>query len=68
MALGRKLADNDPNFKGYEAVAVKTGNMYKYILGKSSSREDTAKKYTEIKKKFPGSFIVKVSGNNVERL
>ncbi len=68
MALGRKLADNDPNFKGYKAVAVKTGNIYKYILGKSSSREDAAKKYTEIKKMFPGSFIVKVSGNNVERL
>lgn len=68
MALGRKLADNDPNFKGYKAVAVKTGNIYKYILGKSSSREETAKKYTEIKKKFPGSFIVKVSGSNVERL
>lgn len=68
MALGRKLADNDPNFKGYKAVAVKTGNIYKYILGKSSSREETAKKYTEIKKKFPGSFMVKVSGSNVERL
>ena len=68
MALGRKLADNDPNFKGYKAVAVKTGNIYKYILGKSSSREETAKKYTEIKKKFPGSFMVKVSGCNVERL
>lgn len=68
MALGRKLADDDPNFKGYKAVAVKTGNIYKYVLGKSSSREEAAGKYTEIKKKFPGSFIVKVSGNNVERL
>lgn len=68
MALGRRLADDDPNFKGYKAVAVKTGNIYKYVLGKSSSREEAAGKYTEIKKKFPGSFIVKVSGNNVERL
>lgn len=68
MALGRKLADDDPNFKGYKAVAVKTGNIYKYVLGKSSSREEAAGKYTEIKKKFPESFIVKVSGNNVERL
>ena len=68
MALGRKLADDDPNFKGYKAVAVKTGNIYKYVLGKSSSREEAAGKYTEIKKKFSESFIVKVSGNNVERL
>ena len=42
MALGRKLADDDPNFKGYKAVAVKTGNIYKYVLGKSSSREEAA--------------------------
>ena len=67
MALGRKLDDKDPNFKGYEAVAVKTGNIYKYVLGKSASSEEAAKKYTEIKKKFPESFIVKVTGNNVER-
>ena len=67
MALGRKLDDKDPNFKGYEAVAVKTGNIYKYVLGKSASSEEAAKKYKEIKKKFPESFIVKVTGNNVER-
>jgi hypothetical protein len=64
QAMASWLRNHDvPN-----VVAVKTGNIYKYVLGKSSSREEAAGKYSEIKKKFPESFIVKVSGNNVERL
>ena len=67
MALGRKLAGNDPNFKGYKAIAVNTGKIYKYIIGVGDTKEDVLVKYKDIKKKFPESFVVKVSGNSVER-
>ena len=67
MALGRKLAGNDPNFKGYKAIAVNTGKIYKYIIGVGETKEDVLVKHKDIKKKFPESFVVKVSGNSVER-
>lgn len=67
MALGRLLKENDPNFKGYKAKAVKSGNVYKYIIGVSSNKEGAIEKSKDIKKKFPGSFVVKVSGNEVTR-
>lgn len=67
MALGRKLAENDPNFKGYKAVAVNTGKIYKYIIGAGATKEEVVAKHKDIKKKFPESFVVKVSGNTVER-
>ena len=66
MALGRKLAANDPNFKGYKAIAVNTGKIYKYIIGVGETKEDVLVKHKDIKKKFPESFVVKVSGNSVE--
>ena len=66
MALGRKLAGNDPNFKGYKAIAVNTGKIYKYIIGVGETKEDVLVKHKDIKKKFPESFVVKVSGNSVE--
>lgn len=68
MALGRLLKENDPNFKGHEAKAVKVGNIYKYIIGISTSPAEARIKSKEIQKAFPGSFVVKVDGNNVERL
>lgn len=68
MALGRLLNENDPNLKGYKAEAVKTGNIYKYIIGVSTTCEEALAKNKDIKKKFPDSFVVKVSGNQVTRI
>lgn len=68
MALGRLLKENDPNLKGYKARAVKAGKVYKYIIGVGSTTEDAIAKHKEIKKKFPDSFVVKVSGNEITRI
>lgn len=68
MTLGRKLAADDPSFKGHPHRAVKSGNVYKYIIGISEDLEN-AKAYRErVKARFPGCFVVKVEGNVVKRI
>lgn len=66
MSLGRLLDKNHKEFRGYTATIVKVGNLYKYIIGVSSSPEEAQKIYREVKKDFSGSFMVSFSENKVE--
>lgn len=68
MTLGRNLAGNDAAFKGYSHRAVKSGKMYRYIIGISSSADGAMTKYRSLKREFPGSFVVKVKDGVVTRL
>ena len=70
MALGRKLNQNDPNFKGLTCDAIKAdeSTIYKYIYGKFASAKDASVKLAEVKKKFPEAFVVEVNGTNVKRI
>lgn len=70
MGLGRELKSNDPAFKGLNAHAVKsnTSNIYKYIYGKYSTRSEASSRLQDVRKKFPEAFLVKVTGNDVERV
>ena len=70
MALGRKLSQNDPNFKGLACHAVKAddSSIYKYVYGKFASAKEAASKLTEVKKKFPEAFVVEVNGSVVKRI
>ena len=69
MGLGRLLADGDKALKGLKVQPVKAedSNIYKYVYGVYSSKNEAAAKLTEIRKKFPEAFVVKVSNNNVTR-
>lgn len=70
MGLGRLLKSNDPAFKGLDVHSVKSAssNIYKYITAKSTSKSEAASHLSYVRKKFPEAFLVKVSGNNVERV
>ena len=63
FVLSRELGKGDKAFKGYDAVAVKSGKMYKYII-KVSSAEEARALYRKTRRAFPGSFPVKI-GNGV---
>ena len=65
MTIGRKLAVNDPAFKGYSHRAVKVNGNYKYIIGASSSAEKAKEFRKKVSAKFPGCFVVKVEGDKV---
>lgn len=67
FVLSRLLPANDRTFKGLEAKPVKSGSVYKYVVEADSASE--AKRIrTEIKKKFPDSFPVKIENGTVTRL
>ena len=70
MALGKKLSQNDSNFKGLTCDAVKSddSSIYKYVYGKFASAKEAASKLTEVKKKFPEAFVVEVNGSIVKRV
>ena len=68
LASGKLMKDNDPFFKGYTPVRVKSGNIYKYIIGTAPSADKAREHYSKIKKSFTGSFLVAVEGNNVKRI
>ena len=67
MAASRQLKVGDPLLKGYKAHAVKVGNLYKYMIGRHSSRSEAQKELSAIRKSFPDAFVVKVAGNVVTR-
>lgn len=70
MGLGRKLKDNDPSLKGLSVNAVKAADssIYKYVTARSATKEAAQSQLREVKKKFPEAFVVKVTGDKVERV
>ncbi len=68
LASGKKLSPGDPFFKGEEVLAVRSGNLYKYVTGIGNTPQIAKEKHIALSKKFPGAFLVKVKGQNIERL
>lgn len=67
FAGSRELKSGDPAFKGFSAHAVKTGTIFKYIIGKHTSKAAAQESLANVKKSFPDAFIVKVEGGVVSR-
>lgn len=68
MGLGRKLNSGDPALKGMNVDVIKAedSSIYKYVYGNFKSREEAAAQLPQVRKKFSGAFIVKVTGTKVE--
>ena len=71
MGLKRKMKADDPAFKGLNITAVSPvdgGAVYKYVTSVSKTLEEARSSLAAVKKKFPDAFLVKVTGNKVERI
>ena len=70
MGLGRRLESGDKAFKGLEVNVVKSpdSNVYKYVAARSEDKETASSRLKEVRKKFPEAFLVKVTGDRVERV
>lgn len=68
MAVSRKLKENDKAFRGYRAISVQSGNIYRYIVNISSSEQEAEEGLAAVRKKFPEAFLVKVEDGKVIRL
>jgi N-acetylmuramoyl-L-alanine amidase len=68
LASTKLMKESDKFFKGYKVKTIKTGNLYKYIIGFSEDLNQAKKDNSSIKKEFKDSFMVKVEGDNATRL
>ena len=68
LASSRNMSPKDPFFQGYTPLVVKSGNLYKYIIGTSASSKKVKEDYAKIQQKFPDSYVVKVEDGNVSPL
>lgn len=66
MASGKLLNKNDKVFKGNKVMIVKSGKLYKYILGADKSEAKARDFLKTIKKTFPEAFLVKTDGTYTE--
>ena len=60
LASGKLMKDDDPFFKGYKVLHVRTGSIYKYIIGISDTPAKAREDFQKIRKTFQGSFLVAV--------
>lgn len=60
MASSRLLKPEDKAFKGFQARAVKDGNIYKYIIGSYDTKAQAQTFHNQVKRKFPDSFVVRI--------
>ena len=68
LASAKDMKDTDPFFKGYKPMKIKSGSLYKYIIGVSDTKSKTEVEYGKIRKSFAGSFIVAVDGDVITRI
>ena len=68
LASSKLMKESDSYFKGYKVRTIKSGNLYKYIIGFSEDLNQAKKDNSDIKKVFKDSFLVKVEGETATRL
>ena len=68
LASSKLMKESDSYFKGYKVRTIKSGNLYKYIVGFSEDINQAKKENSDIKKVFKDSFMVKVEGNSASML
>ena len=67
FATSKALDASDKSFLGWKPHVVQKGNLYKYIVGVSSSPEEARKNNTAIKKEYPASFMVQIKDGETIR-
>lgn len=64
LSVGKPLKKGAYDLKGRDdAGYVKVGNLYKYYIGKHSLRKDAVKAMGELRKTFPGAFVIHIKDN-----
>ena len=68
LVSSRKMTADDPFFKGNEFKMYPAGRVFKYVIGVSSGIDDAKKRYGELRKVFPDSFLVKIENGEFTRI
>ena len=65
FVLSKKLSPDDKVFKGNKPMIIKSGNIYKYVIGLSNDVKSAKAKSLSLKRSFKGSYLVKIENNVV---
>ena len=66
LSVGKKLAVGAYDLKGRkDAKYIQVGKLYKYYIGNYATRAEAAKALAEVRKSFPGAFVIHVNDNNI---
>lgn len=67
--LASSRPQDDPSiFMGYTPKVIRSGNLSKYFIAVSDSREETESCLGRIRKRYPDAFLVEIRGTSVVRL
>ena len=66
LSVGKQLKRNAPDLKGESgAQFVQEGRLYKYYLGKYSTREAAVKDLERVRRKFKGAFVISIRDGQI---
>lgn len=66
LAVNKVLKSNAADFKGRKDYTyLKTDNLYKYYIGEYSTREEASRALVQIRKTFPGAFVIRIQDNKI---
>ena len=65
FAGASKLSPKDKAFMGYEPVIVNVGKIYKYVIAVEDSAAKTKEHLSQVRKKYPDAFMVKIEGDKL---
>ena len=68
LVSSKEMKEGDPFFKGNQFKAIKTGRLYKYVIGISAELDEAKKLFESLKKTFPDAFVVKVENGETFRM
>lgn len=68
LATEKTMGGTDAFFLGYEARSIQAGKIIKYFIGCSDNLDEARKLNSEIKRKYPDSFLVKIENEVCTRV
>ena len=68
LATTKELSPSDRFFRGYEVIAIRSGNLIRYIISPTDDASSAKKFQSGIKSFYPESFVVKIEGETVSRV
>ena len=68
LVSSKSMDADDPFFKGHEVIRLRTGRLFKYIVGVSEDIGSARKSNSGIRRDFKDSFMVKVENGVAERI
>ena len=66
LSVAKPLPKGAYDLRGHNnAEYIKVGNLYKYYIGRYSSRQEAAGKLPQMRKTFAGAFVIHIKDNNI---